>query len=135
MATDARTWFYSVPEPRPFFIEERVNQTLWRNRLQDLYMSCTQPTIPIKMEGRYHGQPVRFEWQPGKYFILSSGEENKQLAGVIRQVLMFPPSFSYHDDNGMYVVEWRVDPADADDRWHHIQNNPQFRTARRVKRR
>src|SRR5687767_15717718 len=42
MTTDSRTWFYTTPEPRPYYIEERVNQTLWKNRLQNIFMSCTR---------------------------------------------------------------------------------------------
>ena len=72
MATDSRTWFYTTPEPRPYYIEERVNHTLWKNRLQTLTMSCTQATVPIKMEGNWQGNLVKFEWQPGKYFTLTT---------------------------------------------------------------
>ena len=51
MATNSRTWFYSRPEPRPYYIEERVNHTLWNHRIQSVFMSCTQAANPIKMEG------------------------------------------------------------------------------------
>ncbi|MEL7434253.1 MAG: hypothetical protein AAFN11_09930, partial [Chloroflexota bacterium] len=48
MSTSSRTWFYSKPEPRPYYIEERVNHTLWKNRVQGLFMSCVQAEDPIK---------------------------------------------------------------------------------------
>lgn len=131
MATDARTWFYSTPEPRPYYIEERVNHTLWKNRLQGLFMSCTQATVPIKMQGDWNGMPVQFEWKPGTYFILRSGEKRRELIGVVRQMLFnLTPAFEYEDPSGMHVVEWHTDNVDA--RWAEIQGNPQFQGLRRI---
>jgi hypothetical protein len=131
MATDARTWFYSTPEPRPYYIEERVNHTLWKNRLQGLYMSCTQATAPIQMEGNWNGMPVIFEWTPGKYFTLKMGEKRKDLIGVVRQMLLnLPPVLEYGDAEGLYVVEWHTDGGQA--RWTELQGNPQYRGLRRI---
>lgn len=133
MATDSRTWFYTTPQPRPYFIEERVNHTLWKNRLANIHMICTQAADPILMEGRWHNEiPVTFEWQPGKYFILRMGEESKELIGVMRQILMFKPSFTYVDNAGMYTVEWHTDGGEA--RWTEIQGKPQYQAARRLRR-
>jgi hypothetical protein len=109
MSTNARSWFYSTPEPRPFYIEERVNQTLWRNRLQTLYMTCTKASAPYQMEGTWQGIPVTFEWQPGKYFILRLGQQSNEFIGVMRQILMMRPALSYEDSEGFYVVEWHTD--------------------------
>ena len=125
MSTNARKWFYSRPEPRPYYIEERVNHTLWRNRVQDLYMTCTQATNPIKMEGNWQGLPVFFEWQPGKYFTLKMAEERKELVGIIRQILLgLVPTLTYQDVEGLYVVEWHVDGGE--ERWKELQGNPQY---------
>jgi hypothetical protein len=133
MATDSRTWFYTTPDARPYFIEERVNHTLWKNRLANLYMVCTQASAPIKMEGRWQNEmPVTFEWVPGQYFILRTGEESKEIIGVMRQVLMMRPSFTYQDGEGMHVVEWHRD--DAETRWKEIQGKPQFQALRRLQR-
>jgi hypothetical protein len=131
MSTDSRTWFYTTPEPRPYFIEERVNHTLWKNRLQGLSMICTQPTVPIKMEGIWNGMPVFFEWQPGKYFTLRAGREVKELIGVMRQVLMMRPALTYMDADGMSVVEWYTDGGK--DRWREVQNNAEFQRVRRLR--
>ena len=131
MATDSRTWFYTTPEPRPYFIEERVNHTLWKNRLQGLSMSCTQATAPIKMEGVWNGMPVQFEWQPGKYFILRSGREVKELIGVMRQILMMRPALAYTDSNGLFSVEWYTDGGAT--RWQEIKGNPEYQGARRLR--
>lgn len=131
MATDSRTWFYTTPEPRPYYIEERVNTTLWKNRLQTLYMTCTQATIPIKMEGVWQGSPVTFEWQPGKYFILAMAQESKEFIGVMRQILMMRPAFSYDSPNNMHVVEWHTDGGET--RWREIQGNPQYQGLRRLR--
>jgi hypothetical protein len=133
MATDSRTWFYTTPDARPYFIEERVNHTLWKNRLANLYMVCTQATAPIKMEGRWQNEmPVTFEWTPGKYFILRTGEESKEIIGVMRQILMMRPAFAYMDAEGMHVTEWHTDDSDA--RWREIQGKPAYQSLRRLTR-
>jgi hypothetical protein len=131
MATSSRTWFYSHPEPRPYYIEERVNHTLWQNRLQNVTMSCTQAANPIKMEGNLDGMPIFFEWEPGQYFILRMGEERKDIVAVMRQILLgLKPAFAYQDNDGMYVVEWHPDGGEG--RWKDIQGQPQFQGLRRL---
>jgi hypothetical protein len=131
MATSARTWFYSRPEPRPYYIEERVNHTLWKNRVQGIHMSCTQAENPIQMEGNWNGMPVFFQWEPGQYFILRTGEERKELVAVMRQILLdLKPAFAYQDIDGFYVVEWHLDDSEA--RWKQIQGNPQYQGLRRL---
>jgi hypothetical protein len=124
MATSSRTWFYTTPEPRPYFIEERINHTLWKNRLQGMYMVCTQPTVPIQMEGNWYGIIVQFEWTPGQYFTLRTTEERKDLIGVLRQMLMLRPALAYVSEEGMYVVEWHMDGGEA--RWKELQGAPQY---------
>lgn len=131
MATTSRTWFYSTPEPRPYYIEERVNHTLWKNRLQGLYMTCTQATPPVKMEGDWDGIRVTFEWQPGKYFILQMAENRKELIGVIRQMLLgLRPVLAYEDPENMYVVEWHTDGGE--ERWKNLQGDPRYQGLRRL---
>ncbi len=133
MATDSRTWFYTTPEARPYFIEERVNHTLWKNRLANIHMICTHAEIPIQMEGRWQNEmPVTFEWQPGKYFILKTGAESKEIIGVMRQILKMRPIFTYQDIDGLFVVEWHTDGGDT--RWHEIQGQPQYQSLRRITR-
>lgn len=132
MATSSRKWFYSTPEPRPFYIEERVNHTLWNNRLQNVYMSCTQAENPVKMEGNLNGMPLLFEFVAGQYFTLRMGEERKEIIGTIRQILLgLKPSFTYQDTEGLFVVEWHTDNGEA--RWKEIQGDPAFQGLRRMK--
>lgn len=132
MATDARSWFYSTPTPRPFFIEERVNHTLWKHRMANVHMTCTHAEAPIRMEGRWANEmPMVFEWQPGKWFILRMGEESKEIIGVMRQILRFRPSFAYRDANDLFVVEWHTDGGDA--RWRELQGVPQYQALRRLR--
>jgi hypothetical protein len=76
--------------------------------------------------------PVRFEWEPGKYFILKMGEESKEIIGVMRQVLMMRPTLMYQDNDGMYVVEWHTDGGES--RWKQIQGQPQYQSLRRLTR-
>lgn len=131
MATDSRKWFYSTPEPRPYYIEERVNHTLWKHRLQGLYMTCVQASTPIRMEGNWNGMPVTFEWVPGAYFVLRTGEKRKDLIGVIRQILFnLVPVVEYEDPQGMHVVEWHTDGGAK--RWAEIQGDPHFQGLRRI---
>ena len=131
MATDSRKWFYSTPEPRPYYIEERINHTLWKNRLQSLYMNCIEPEPPIQMEGNWNGMPVQFEWVPGDYFIVRTGEKRKELIGVIRQMLYnLAPVLEYEDPQGLHVVEWHTDGGE--DRWEEVQGNPQYQGVRRI---
>lgn len=133
MATDSRKWFYSTPEPRPYYIEERINHTLWNNRLQGLHMTCTQATTPIQMEGIWNGMPVFFEWEPGKYFVLRTGEKRRELIGVLRQMLFnLQPTLEYEDPSGLHVVEWHTDGGA--ERWRQIQGNPNFQGLRRLSR-
>jgi hypothetical protein len=131
MATDSRTWFYTTPEPRPYFIEERVNHTLWRNRLQGLSMTCTHYTTPIKLEGIWNGMTVEFEFQPGKWFILRAGREVKELIGVMRQILFIRPAFAYTDANGLFCVEWHTDSGA--ERFRELQGNPVYQGLKRLK--
>jgi len=131
MSTDSRTWFYTTPEPRPYFIEERINHTLWKNRLQGLSMTCTQYTAPIKLEGIWNGMPVEFEYQPGKWFILRAGREVKELIGVMRQILMMRPALAYADANGMFCVEWYTDGGA--ERFQRIQGDPSYQGVRRLR--
>ncbi len=131
MSTDSRTWFYTTPEPRPYFIEERINHTLWKNRLQGLSMTCTQYNAPIKLEGVWNGMPVEFEYQPGKWFILRAGREVKELIGVMRQILMIRPALAYTDANGMFCVEWYTEGSD--ERFQRIQGDPAFQGVKRLR--
>lgn len=124
MATSSRTWFYTTPEPRPYFIEERINTNLWKNRLQGIYMSCTSPTAPITMEGNWYGNQINFEWVPGEYFTLRTTEERKDLIGVIRQMLMLRPALAYMDEDGNHVVEWHMDGGEQ--RWRELQGSPHY---------
>ncbi len=131
MATSARSWFYSTPEPRPYYIEERVNHTLWRHRLQGVSMSCTSATAPIQMQGRWRDMPIFFEWQPGQYFRLLSGDESRELIGVLRQVLMTRPNFSYIDESGFFVVEWQL--QGAEERWGTLRNDQSLRNLQQLR--
>lgn len=129
MSTDSRTWFYTTPEPRAFLIEERVNHTLWRNRLANIWLTCVQTEPPFRMVGRWaDAMPIEFEWQPGQWFVLRLGEENKELIGVMRQILFFRPSFMYQDSEGMTCVEWHTDGGL--ERWKSLQGNAAFQNLR-----
>lgn len=132
MAATSRKWFYSTPEPRPYYIEERVNHTLWNNRLQNVFMSCTQAEAPVKMEGSLNGMPIFFEFVAGQYFTLRMGEERKEVIGALRQILLgLKPCFTYQDSEGLFVVEWHTDGGEA--RWKNLQGDPACQGLRRMK--
>jgi hypothetical protein len=133
MATDSRSWFYNTPTARPYFIEERVNHTLWKNRLANVHMTCVRAEPPILMQGRWADEmPIEFEWQPGKWFRLRMGEESKEIVGTLRQILMFRPTFMYKDPDNMFVVEWHTEGGE--ERWRELQGKPQYQSVRRLKR-
>jgi hypothetical protein len=94
-------------------------------------MTCISPTVPLKMEGRWYDMPIFFEWDPGKWFILRTNRESKELIGVLRQILMIRPALSYQDAEGMYVVEWHTDGGEK--RWSEVQGNPRFQGVRRLR--
>jgi hypothetical protein len=83
------------------------------------------------MEGNWNGMPVVFEWVPGSYFVLRTGEKRKDLIGVIRQMLFnLVPSMEYEDPQGMHVVEWHTDGGAK--RWAEIQGDPHYQGLRRI---
>ena len=57
MSTSSRTWFYSKPEPRPYYIEERVNHTLWKNRGAGLVHE-------LHTDRKTHQNGRELEWHP-----------------------------------------------------------------------
>src|SRR5512133_2991527 len=103
MTTNSRTWFYNEPEHRPYYLEERVNQNLWASRFGSIYLDCVRAEPPFRMEGVWNGITVSIEWVPKDWFILRSSKEDRTLLTGFAQVLQFPPSFSYADDNGDFV--------------------------------
>ena len=72
MATNASTWFYNEPEHNAYLLEERVNHTLWSNRLSAVYLDCLSETPPFKMSGTWHELPITIEWVPRDYFTLTT---------------------------------------------------------------
>ena len=132
MTTNSRTWFYNEPEHRPFYIEERVNQTLWANRFGSIYLDCTNAEPPFRMEGEWKGIRVMIEWVPKMWFTLHSSIEDRTLITGFAQILQFPPTLSYVDENGNFVAEWRR--ADAPKRLQEVQGHPNYTNVKTYKR-
>jgi hypothetical protein len=132
MTTNSRTWFYNEPEHRPYYIEERVNQNLWATRFGSIYLDCVRAEPPFRMEGVWNGITVSIEWVPNKWFKLFSTEENRTLIGGFAQVLQFPPTLSYNDENGDFVAEWWR--ADAAKRLGEVQGHPTYTNVKTYKR-
>ncbi|HVO41056.1 MAG TPA: hypothetical protein VMT34_00460 [Aggregatilineales bacterium] len=124
MTTTSRTWFYSEPEHRPYYIEERVNQTLWAARFGTLYLDCVRAEPPFRMEGVWHGVHVTIEWVPNDWFMLTTDKEAKDLITGFAQVLQFPPTLSYFNPEGQSIAEWRR--KDAAKRLQESQGQPQY---------
>ncbi len=131
MTTNSRTWFYNEPEHRPYYLEERVNQNLWASRFGSIYLDCVRAEPPFRMEGVWNGITVSIEWVPKDWFVLRSSQENRTLLGGFAQVLQFPPSFSYIDDNGEFVAEWRR--ANAEKRLQEIRGHPTYTNVKTYK--
>ncbi len=124
MTTNSRTWFYNEPEHRPYYLEERVNQNLWASRFGSIYLDCVRAEPPFRMEGVWNGINVSIEWVPKDWFILRSSKEDRTLLTGFSQVLQFPPSFSYTDENGDFVAEWRR--TNAEKRLLEIKGHPTY---------
>ncbi len=134
MSTNASTWFYAEPEHRAFFIEERVNQTFWSNRIGSIYLDCTSEQPPFKMNGEWTGMRVEMEWVPNAYLTLRTDpHENAEMLVIgIKEILGFLPTISYVDVDGRLIVEWYI--KGAEQRIQEIQGNPKYRTVKRYKR-
>ncbi len=131
MTTNSRTWFYNEPEHRPYYLEERVNQNLWASRFGSIYLDCVRAEPPFLMEGVWNGITVSIEWVPKDWFILRSSKEDRTLITGFAQVLQFPPSFSYTDDDGGFVAEWRR--TNADKRIQEIRGHPMYTNVKTYK--
>lgn len=134
MSTNASTWFYAEPEHRAFLIEERVNQTLWSNRIGSIYLDCTSEKPPFKMNGEWTGIHVEMEWVPNEYLMLRTDpHENAEMLVIgVKEVLGFLPTISYIDMDGRLITEWYV--KGAEQRIQEIQGNPKYRNVKRYKR-
>jgi hypothetical protein len=131
MTTNSRTWFYTEPEHRPYYIEERVNQNLWANRFGSIYLDCVRAEPPFRMEGVWKGINVVIEWVPNNWFKLTSSQEDRTLIAGFAQVLQFPPTLSYINENGEFVAEWRR--VDADKRLQEIRGHAQYTNVKTYK--
>lgn len=133
MTTTAATWFYNDPEPNPFYIQERVNQTFWQARFGQLWLDCTSATSPYKMSGLWGDVPVEFEWQTATSFILrvpGEAETDSMVAGISR-VLALKASLRYEiSTTGQMVIEWHADGGN--ERWQKIQGDPSYRNPERL---
>ena len=132
MGTNATTWFYHEPETgRPYLIAERVNQTLWMNRISNLSVTCTRAEPPYRLEGMWGNVKVEFEYEVGNYFILRTSEESLPFIKGMKEVLGFPPTVSYRDADGWSVTEWYA--RGGDKRLQEVQGNPAFQSVKRYK--
>lgn len=132
MTTNSRTWFYTEPERRPYYIEERVNQNLWQMRFGNIYLDCVRAEPPFRMEGVWSGIKVAIEWVPNTYLRLTADSENQTLVAGFTQVLQFAPLFSYTDPNGTFVAEWwRTEEGEK--RLGEIQGKPGYSNVKRYK--
>ena len=133
MATNARTWFYSEPEHRPYIIEERVNHTLWANRLGSIYLDCVHAEPPFRMEGKWNEMTVILEWVPKTWFKVFIEREDRSLVAGLSQVLQFTPAFSYVNENGQFVCEWWR--QDGEKKYEEIKGHPTYTQIKTYKKR
>ncbi len=132
MTTNSRTWFYTEPEHRAYYIEERVNQNLWATRFGSIYLDCVRAEPPFRMEGVWQGMKVAIEWVPNTWFTLRSDKEDQTLLKGFAQVLQFPPTLSYIDETGEFVAEWRR--SDGEKRLQEVKGHPNFASVKTYKR-
>lgn len=134
MTTTSATWFYSTPEKSPYLLAERVRTTFWDERFGGLWLDVVRPEPPILMQGAYNGAQVTMEWEPNKWFRLTSAPAAPALARGVANILRRKTSLSYDDAQGRTVWEWWLASADADKRWQEIQGKPAFRNPVRLDR-
>jgi hypothetical protein len=123
MTTNARTWFYTEPEHRPYYIEERVYQTLWANRFGSIYLDCVRAEPPFKMISKWNGIDLSIEWQSNQWFVLRVSREDQTLIRGFSQVLQMLPAVTYSSEDGLVTTEWRRDPADAARRLQEVKSH------------
>jgi hypothetical protein len=124
MTTSSRTWFYNEPEHRPYYLEERVNQTLWAARFGTIYLDCVQAEPPFKMIGSWHTTQVTIDWVPKDWFSLTTDQAAIELIKGFAQVLQMQPTLSYVNENGLHIAEWRRKDATA--RLNEIEGHAQY---------
>jgi hypothetical protein len=134
MTTTAATWFYRTPEKSPYLLAERVRTTFWEERFGGLWLEVVRSEPPILTQGTYNGAQVTMEWEPNKWFRLSSAPPAPALARGVANILRRKVSLSYDDAHGRSVWEWWLASADADKRWQEIQGKPAFRNPTRLDR-
>lgn len=122
MATTSRTWFYTEPEHRPYFISQRVNQSLWAMRFVSVYMDCVRAEPPFRVEGTWNDNQLSMDWVPNQWLRLTASKEDLTLVRSFAQMLQFNPMFSYTDQAGQFVCEWWR--ADGTQRYQQVQGQP-----------
>jgi hypothetical protein len=132
MTTTAATWFYAKPESRPYFVAERVRTSFWDQRFGSLWLDTVSAEPPLAMQGTYQGQPVRMEWEPGRWFRLLTRPEAPTLAGGVNNLLRRKPLMRYQDPDGHTVWEWWVQPDEAERRWQEVQGKPAYGNPQRL---
>lgn len=133
--TNASTWFYSQPEPVPFLIAERVNNTFWAARVVDIYWTVTRAEAPYRAEGLLENAPVELEWVPGEWLALGGPQETPAFKDIINaisaRIVARPATLTYINRRGMRVYEWH--PFGGKERWREIQGKPEFIAPERLK--
>jgi hypothetical protein len=132
MSTNARTWFYSTPEPIAYNIAARVNETFWQARTVQLYWKCVHAEPPIKVVGYWDGDPAEMEWVPGEWLALKvpGDHDTRGLVQGVSTVLGLRPTFAYKDAAGREVTEWCV--RDPERRWNDIQGKAAYQHPKRL---
>jgi len=133
MTTSSRTWFYSEPEHRPYYIEERVNGNLWATRFGSIYLDCVRAEPPFRMEGNWNGIEVTIEWLPNKWFVLRASSADKTLVSGFAQVLQFLPTMSFTENDGTVVTEWHRDVSEAQHRLQTVTSSAQYSNVKTYK--
>lgn len=126
----ARSWFYETPDARPYLLQERVNLTMWMNRLQDVYFVTEQAEPPLRMSADWQGHHVTIEWLPNRWFRLTADGDVAPMIAAFSNALMLPAAFSYNNAAGQVITEWHRDGGEQ--RWSEIQGNPAFQTPVRL---
>jgi hypothetical protein len=130
MATNARTWFYETPENNAYYLQERVNGTLWMARLTDLFFVTDRAEAPFRMSATWQDNPLAIEWEPGEWLRMTSPADVPLVVSAFSNILQLKAALTYTDVDGQIITEWHRDGGAA--RWREIQGNPTYQSPVRL---
>ncbi|HXF68587.1 MAG TPA: hypothetical protein VNK89_02170 [Thermoflexus sp.] len=128
-------WFYAEKRLSAGAVAEQLRQSLWFVRLQEAWVSPVDPVQkepPYRYRGYWRERTFEIEFEPRRYVILRAAEDLPRVVEALQRSLGVGPVFSYLDEEGKVVYEWRW--GDREARWQELQGIPSYQRLRRLDR-